>query len=56
MAPKRDLEEWRKQSGECIKCTHYNYSDATFSFECYECKRFYADKFESREINNDQIR
>jgi len=50
MALKIDLEELRKLSGECIKCTHYNYSDATFSIECYDCKRFWTDKFEDKEL------
>ena len=43
-------DEYRELAGECTKCVHYDYDAATFTVECYECKRYYSDMFEDKKI------
>ena len=37
---------------ECLKCINFDTINDLFTIECYECKRYYADKFE---VKNDKV-
>ena len=42
-------EEYRRLAGECTRCVYYDYEEAKFTVNCYQCNRYWGDMFEDRD-------